>query len=919
MTAPQVVVTRALTVAGAAAVALPLIALAIAASMGASGLNSGFGLYKVLTLAIGFAILSHAVDLRSADGWNALLGWWRRAGSERRADMGRIGAVATQLLLLYALIRMFEIENPAFWSLIAPLTLAGWAIHHLTASRFRQPMFLFLSLAAVWLVFSAQDALWLIAVGVALVGICHLPIPYWARVATVVVAGAALAAARMSWFAVPWSRAIWPILGSMFMFRMIVYLYDLRHEKVPAGWAQRIGYFFLLPNVVFPLFPVVDYAAYRRTYYDAEAHRIYQRGIEWIFRGILQLIFYRLIYHYGMIAQGEVATGTGVARFMVSNFLLYVRVSGQFHLIVGMLHLFGFHLPETHRQYFLASSFTDFWRRINIYWKDFMTKVFYYPLHFRLRRWGEKPAMIVATLFVFVMTWLLHSYQWFWLLGSFPITATDALFWGILAGLLVVNSLHEARHGRRRTLVQGARDWTRRTVTVRSLQTVGTFAAICVLWSVWMSPTLGDWLSLWTVQGLASALPTDGIPVLLVGAVVATGTAIPFTQFISAAPNPSGLPSGKTPSLARSFAVSATSIGVVLALGHPAVSARLGTGVDQVIRSLKTSELSKRDVTQLHRGYYEDLMGASRLNSQLWEIYMHRPAAEAWPSIDQTEATRPTGDFRNVELVPNARINFLGSVFGVNRWGMRDSDYEQAKASQVWRIAVLGASVEMGWGVGDGEPFEQITERLLNRDASRSAARYELLNFGVGEYTVVQQLMTLDRVFSFEPDVVMLAAHEIEAAELVNRLIERSRTGLAIPFDSLRSAAVRAELGIAPEPVVRKRLEEHKYELLEWMYRQLATRIRERGALPVVLLVPLPDREVGDEFPRIEEVATRAGLAVVSLKNAYAGHQLADLRVTKFDFHPNTRGHALLGDRFYEALMNEPRLLGADRPLRGSH
>ena len=75
-------------------------------------------------------------------------------------------------------------------------------------------------------------------------------------------------------------------------------------------------------------------------------------------------------------------------QFLLATFLLYLRVSGQFHLIVGVLHLFGFRLPETHHLYFLASSFTDFWRRINIYWKDFMMKLVYYPSFFRLQRLG---------------------------------------------------------------------------------------------------------------------------------------------------------------------------------------------------------------------------------------------------------------------------------------------------------------------------------------------------------------------------------------------------------------------------------------------------------------------------------------------------------------------------------------------------
>ena len=65
---------------------------------------------------------------------------------------------------------------------------------------------------------------------------------------------------------------------------------------------------------------------------------------------------------------------------MVCNYLLYLQVSGQFHMACGMLHLFGYQLPETHHRYLLATGFTDYWRRINIYWKDFMVRVVFNPV-----------------------------------------------------------------------------------------------------------------------------------------------------------------------------------------------------------------------------------------------------------------------------------------------------------------------------------------------------------------------------------------------------------------------------------------------------------------------------------------------------------------------------------------------------------
>ena len=137
---------------------------------------------------------------------------------------------------------------------------------------------------------------------------------------------------------------------------------------------------------------------------------------------------------------------------MLGMYLLYLRVSGTFHLIVGLLLMFGFNLPETHHLYYLATSFTDFWRRINIYWKDFVMKLFFYPTHFKLRKMGTLWALSVATLATFLATWLLHSWQWFWIRGRPLFDWKDFSFWIILGVLVLVTAIYETTRGRKRTL-----------------------------------------------------------------------------------------------------------------------------------------------------------------------------------------------------------------------------------------------------------------------------------------------------------------------------------------------------------------------------------------------------------------------------------------------------------------------------------
>jgi hypothetical protein len=90
---------------------------------------------------------------------------------------------------------------------------------------------------------------------------------------------------------------------------------------------HTLNYFFMLPNVCFPLFPVVDYKGFRRGYYDAEAIEIYQRGALWIVRGVVQLILYRVVYFHLAIAPASV-DGLAALFSTAWSVSLYLQVSG---------------------------------------------------------------------------------------------------------------------------------------------------------------------------------------------------------------------------------------------------------------------------------------------------------------------------------------------------------------------------------------------------------------------------------------------------------------------------------------------------------------------------------------------------------------------------------------------------------------
>ena len=232
--------------------------------------------------------------------------------ADRRDAAGRFLLVAAQLGLVLLAMALFRIEANRGFIRLAPLVFGGFVVHAWLPLRLRPPCFLLLCVAGVVVVLGPSDGAWVLGLGTALVALCHVPAPFAARVALVLVAAAALAILRAGWVTVSWAGTALPVLGSLFMFRLAVYLYDLRHEKKPATVWERLSYFFLLPNPCFPLFPIVDYATWRRTYYARDPYEIYQKGVLWMLRGTVHLVCYRLIYQRLLPAPAQVEGLWGV-------------------------------------------------------------------------------------------------------------------------------------------------------------------------------------------------------------------------------------------------------------------------------------------------------------------------------------------------------------------------------------------------------------------------------------------------------------------------------------------------------------------------------------------------------------------------------------------------------------------------------
>ncbi len=825
------------------------------------------------------------------------------------AERVRMAWVVGQLSVLLALIVGLRIENAAFYGRIAPLAFGGAIVNHLLPPRFRRPFFAALSLAGIWSVFGLVQGGWIVGIGLAFIGLCHLPVSRAVRVSLLLAAGAGLAALRADLVAPPWSPAIWSVVGSMLMFRVIVYAYDLPHMKGGIPWSERLAYFFCLPNVVFPLFPVIDFATFRRTYYDRAPVVIYEEGVRWILRGLVHLVGYRLVYQYGTLSPADVRSGTDLVVYLVANFGLYLRVSGQFHLIVGLLHLFGFRLPETHRFFYLSSSFSDLWRRINIYWKEFMQKVFYMPLFFRLRKQrSETFAMVASTIVVFLVTWFFHSYQWFWLLGTWLWSWTDTLFWAFLGACLIANSLYEARTGRARSVSTPTP--TVAVLVRQGVQTAAMFSLMAMLWAFWTSPTVRDFVTL--LRNAQFGARDVGV-VLAVWGLVALAAALLYRRAQGAA--------GKTGAPPR-WAPLATAgmLALVPISDLEVVQPHVPERARPVLARARDVQLNKRDQEQLQRGYYEKIVGVNRFNNELWRVYSLRPTD--WVRLDSTGAVRRTDDDRLEELVPGWSEMFHGARLTINSAGLRDREYEVGKAPGTFRIAVLGQSYVLGEGVNDHETFENVMEDQLNdEDAKRLGyQKIEVLNFGGPAYSAMQQRadLVVGRVGKWQPDVVIAVGHFREFAQVDDYFMSylRQRPRDAIPPHVARWIdAAGLDTSLTTDQAER-RMQPFAEPILREAYAELAQRIHALGATAVFAYIPTPT--VRGDPARVRRYLATADSAAfdvrLDLRDVYAGLNEERLRLTEWDHHPNAAGHRRIAWRLLYELRQHPELLRRPAP-----
>src|SRR5262249_32898737 len=147
--------------------------------------------------------------------------------------------------------------------------------------------------------FPLRVAAGLVASGLLFYLVLRSPMAYWKRVTAVIaifaagmllLANAVAVNRILGSYYIP--MAFLALFGSVFMFRMMIYAHDIRYAKTPPRLQEFLAYFFILPNYVFLLFPVIDFKTMRLGYFRRDIHEVAQQGVWWICRGTVQLLLY---------------------------------------------------------------------------------------------------------------------------------------------------------------------------------------------------------------------------------------------------------------------------------------------------------------------------------------------------------------------------------------------------------------------------------------------------------------------------------------------------------------------------------------------------------------------------------------------------------------------------------------------------
>ena len=363
------------------------------------------------------------------------------------------------------------------------------------------------------------------------------------------------------------------------------------------------------------------------------------------------------------------------------------------------------------------------------------------------------------------------------------------------------------------------------------------------------------------------------------------------------------------------------------------------------VENARSPELNRAEREVSAAGYYEGLIGGGDgpegARGELALRLMGKPTG--WVRFHDAEVSRPlAGDFLQFELKPNVHRNLFGKHFDTNSHGLPGEEITLEKPKETYRIAALGSSMDMGWGVSNQETYARRLETWLNSHSKiRSTGddpaprQFQVLNFAVAAYSPLQRLDSyLRKAERFHPDLVLYSATMLDIRLMEIHICDLLRTGADLKYDFLRKAIdeakiTKADLALTADgKLIHKERIKAKLQPLYWSIydatiQALAEKCRGNGTALAFVIIPrvgkadAPDARA-ESVARLKAIAAHSGLNVYDLSNSFDRFDPATLEIAAWDDHPNALGHQRLFLGLARAMAKDREaynLLFPERPI----
>jgi hypothetical protein len=648
-----------------------------------------------------------------------------------------------------------------------------------------------------------------------------------ARIFATILLTAVLAILRIGFINLPLIPLAVPVVGSMIMFRYVLMLYEHHYGSPQSTWIQKFTYLVLPPALAFPLFPIVDYKSFLNNHRPQDS-AVIRTGLTRIAAGLVFMMTYRILYLYFIPGYVEVHDALSAFTYTVCNYLYILNVFGVMWIAVGYLGLLGFDLPQVFNYVFLIDNFRDIWRRINVYWRDFMVKLVYYPLYFKLRK-KTKAAILITSLTTLTISAMLHGWQWFWLQGTFVLHAPGIIFWCVIGLVISINLAMQNP--------VGTAPPKKLNPSIRALRITGMFLFMCFMWSLWNSSSVSEWVN------LLSYYKEGTLVMWLIIATVLTGIYL-LHYFIQRLPaKPAGHHILNKP---YHPALIIATCGILILPVIPNLTGKITGSTGEFLVAISKARLSDADQSAATENYYNRMLASDGMGSRPWEV--HTPGRDAQSGLD--DACVRSENLLVRELIPNKVTVLDGWTISTNSFGMRDQEYSLGKPEGTYRIAILGASYEMGSGVAQDSTFEALLEEMLNDTFTDQ--KIEILNFAVGGYHLPQLVWVAEnKLPQFQPDLVLCFVHPADAARTSEYMANMVRNGIDLHYPALYK--IRKEAG-AEQHMEQKVLVNRFYpfngRIAEWSLMQIKIACEGMNAFYGTVYLPSLGDSDDSEFYR---------------------------------------------------------------------